>query len=632
MTREMDNTLEVASNGMLQEFYAFPEKMKLLAGIIGEKRDIATFIQYKDVHSLNQELGRYLKMAGFDTITVTDAKGTVISRPHAPNRIGDSVAAKGYIAPALKGSAATVLEPGTTIKLGLFYGFPIMLNKKPVGAVAIGVNLSNPAVLDRLKSMYQAETTLFFGEKRLSTTITQDGKRIETDAAPEIVEKVAGKGENFYGEFELAGVPYRTVYKPFVFDGQNVGMAAAGVSRALLNQTVKTTVYFVAFACLTITLLTLALTFFFARSISGPMKRLVSLVQKIGDGNLIVSEDEFRYGRQDEISDIFNATKKSIQVQFKSISGVKASTEQIADGSDSLFASSDGLRGMAEELKRSAANIAQITNDTHASALRASEHMKEVSEKSDDVLGTASDGARVLSEALNQTNSSVESLGSTLREMEDAIREVGDNHEHIKSLGVSIQEITGFISVISGIAGQTNLLALNAAIEAARAGESGRGFAVVAEEVRKLAEESAQAAKRIGGVVDPIRDKAQIVMEGTSRSVSDLREAMEKMSSAKNELASSRDNMTRIDGMMRQIVSLTQDQTAASHNVSDTIAGLSREMARLSDNMSEIDANAASTLRSAFSVSDTAKTMQELALALEKVLSRFQVQEQEYNG
>ena len=98
--------------------------------------------------------------------------------------------------------------------------------------------------------------------------------------------------------------------------------------------------------------------------------------------------------------------------------------------------------------------------------------------------------------------SSVETLIASVEQIGQETHVIAGN---IQSFGKQFGNIDGMLGVIKGIAAQTNLLALNAAIEAARAGEAGRGFAVVADEVRKLADQSATAAKDIAEIVAAIR-------------------------------------------------------------------------------------------------------------------------------
>ena len=181
------------------------------------------------------------------------------------------------------------------------------------------------------------------------------------------------------------------------------------------------------------------------------------------------------------------------------------------------------------------------------------------------------------------------------------------------------------MDTIAGIAGQTNLLALNAAIEAARAGEQGRGFAVVAEEVRKLAEQSQEAAKKIAALISEIQgdtNKAVIAMEEGTREVKLGAEVVDASGRAFLEITTL---VTQVSGQIGEISAAIKQMAAGSRQ----IVGSVNQMDDLSKKTSgEAQTVAAATEEQSASMEEIASSSQvlaKLAMDLREAVNKFVV-------
>ena len=216
------------------------------------------------------------------------------------------------------------------------------------------------------------------------------------------------------------------------------------------------------------------------------------------------------------------------------------------------------LAGHARDVAQTATQMASTTNqvavggDRQLEVARAMvDNAHNVAASLQEVLGAVSEAEHIVQGSSQISDSGVALAGQAAEETRSMAGSVEATAAHIRELGTQSAQISSILGVISDIASQTNLLALNAAIEAARAGEQGRGFAVVADEVRKLAERTAQSTAEIAAMVERIQS-------GTARAVEGMESGMQQVDSSVKLSNQAREAFARMNASsleVRQVVS-----------------------------------------------------------------------------
>lgn len=248
------------------------------------------------------------------------------------------------------------------------------------------------------------------------------------------------------------------------------------------------------------------------------------------------------------------------------ISGINALLTEVGAALKRLFARGFEQTRISDTVKNDAAQMVNAADQTKNLAAQVSATMQEMTTTVAEIARTVNEagqaGARAGGvDSLRNTDSSLESV-------KKLSRRISSWAETNKALSQAAKDISGFINVIDEIADQTNLLALNAAIEAARAGDKGQGFAVVAEEVRKLADRTAQYTDEIAGTLKLMKEKADDSLSNMENTLEVVADSIEKAQATDDSLRGIASKASRIAGE----VSSSMDAVSVHANNARVIA------------------------------------------------------------
>ncbi|MES2016099.1 MAG: methyl-accepting chemotaxis protein [Pseudomonadota bacterium] len=281
--------------------------------------------------------------------------------------------------------------------------------------------------------------------------------------------------------------------------------------------------------------------------------RLMNELQEVADGDLTVHATVSE--------DITGAIADSVNYTVEELRGL---VERVTTTAEQVTSASTNAQNISTDLLSATEQQSREIQDASETVLKMASEITDVSKSANE----SAEVARQSVAAAHQGSTAVENAIKGMHEIREQIQETS---KRIKRLGESSQEIGEITELISDITEQTNVLALNAAIQAASAGEAGRGFSVVAEEVQRLAERSAGAAKQIGALVRTIQTDTHDAVAAMEKSTQGVVEGAKLSDAAGAALSDISRVSNRLAELIQGISFATELQATSANGVAHNI-------------------------------------------------------------
>ncbi len=607
------------ANSLSQQIDAMLEaKIKVLT-IAANSPEIKSMDIARQLPAMRTIANQYPDMAG-----IIVALPTGVQTVRTEGKLGN-IADRAYFKEVMQGGAASVVSEVLIAKgtgqASIILAVPINGSGREPQGILLGVvdlnYLSNYITQTKIGATGYA----FVVDKKGGVVAHPNQNLVKemTDLSALAPVKAAIEGQagvatyEYEGAEKLAGYSFVPMAKWGVIAQQSMDEAMAGVVK-IRNTGIAFTIGGILLAALA--------GLFAAGFMTRPIREMVAATDRLASGDLTAKVNVTSRDELGQLAQAFNTMGNNLQSLIR---GVMTTADQVAASAQELSATSaeaerainqiaatitdfaQGAHSQTEEIEKSLQTADQLTDASQAVAEKA----RTASDLSEEMAGAAKSGGVAAQSAVDKMNE--------IKEVTTATGEV------VTGLGEKSQQIGQILDVISEIAGQTNLLALNAAIEAARAGEQGRGFAVVAEEVRKLAEQSQEAAQQIAQIVREIQAQTEQAIGAMQSGNAKVNEGVGVVQTAGDALQDILGKVTGSVDMIEAISAAAKEQAEGMHAMvqgTEQVAVIARQS---SANAETTAAATEQVTASMEEISGAANSLATLAGELQGMVTKFRI-------
>ena len=336
-----------------------------------------------------------------------------------------------------------------------------------------------------------------------------------------------------------------------------------------------------------IALITIGIGYYFYRLIGGFLSEFLDVSQRVYHGDMTINLD---YDTPDEFGKIahsYNDTLGKIRTITAKIQDI---ANELTDSAETMSTGVNESAQVVTSIADSIHGIAELSVSQNKNVDSASSALNNIISGVNDVAELAKQTASHASQVGTTVNQGIEGINVISQHMDRVEAMVSTSAEQVDTLGHRSEEIGQIVETIVNISGQTNLLALNAAIEAARAGEHGRGFAVVAEEIRKLAEDSQEAAQHIAELIGTIQGETKKAVEAMHNGNEGVRQGAEVVKKATEEFSQVGGMVDNMVDQMAQVAQHIEKVSAESGYVVDATTSVSKDSDKISNETQQVSA------------------------------------------